>query len=1139
MMPYGSPRLSCSDSFRPTQCAWILLAICLFPMLAMAAGFDFGSPCTAPGSSELNAVAGEPWHEVVHTSARGSYTHTILEWTAVCAAVFAAILAFCLFSVVREPSLPVIGIAMLCAGLMDGFHTLAADRLIQATASNTELVPFTWAVCRLFNATIMMAGVGLFAFGRRIADPVRTRTVAAACVFFLLIAWGILSVCTQAAHLPQTMFTDALITRPYDIASVVPFAVCGLVVFPRYLRRNPSCFAWSLQMSLIPQIATQLYMAFGSAQLHDSYFNIAHGLKVVGYAMPAIGLLFTYQRAFGDLRATRVRMAKSVHAEKIADQTVLLSAEARSETDILSRCANGISKLSHWETGRISYVVQQDDEIRIQPSGIWQDRSAIESAVRDFTAAPVPLDQAADVVAQVWKNREPVIIEDLLATAKLNPLVSPPTAETRSVFAFPVLVAGEIIAILEFASRRPAVVEPELRTAIDQLIRRVAMCIERRREQDALQISEQRFHLAVAGSNDGIWDWDVQSGKTWFSPRFRELLCCAADDVDLLMNQWLERLHDDDRERATDALENHLKGYQPFDVEYRLLCNNGEYRWFRSRGQAVWNEFCEPTRMAGSLTDITAQKQAEQEIADAQQALFASEQHLRAMIDATPECVKVIDREGRILEINAVGLLLTEFDHADQVLGECIYDVIDPADRPSFIAFNERICDGDRGTLEFNIIGARGTHRVMETSAVPLTMQDGRRVHLGITREVTQQKRRNAALRNAKEAAESANRAKSEFLANMSHEIRTPMNGILGMTELALGTSLDEEQTEYLETVRDSGESLLATINDILDFSKVEAGMLRLETTPFQLRELLSVAMKPLQMRAAQKNLDCRWTVADQVPATMVGDGHRLQQILTNLVGNAVKFTETGSVHVLVDCEENGPNWHRLLVSVADTGLGIPADKQCRIFDAFSQADTSTTRNFGGTGLGLAITTQLVELMGGTISVDSVPGQGTTFRFTANFGVCQQATGPHKDSEQTARLDSRPLQVLLAEDNRVNQRFAQRLLEKQGHHVTIADDGQKAVELARTLLPDVILMDIQMPELDGYQATRAIRQLEAEGQPRTPIVAMTAHAMKGDREKCLASGMDDYVTKPVRKAELFDVLRRVTAESVSPVEQPD
>lgn len=1138
-MPPGTLHASCSKDFRPTGWAAALILICLLPLLAMGLGFDFGTRCELPqfdGDVSSSAIETEAWNDMVHASAHGGYSHTILEWTALCAALSAALLAFCLYSVVRDPSLPVIGIAMLCAGLMDGFHTLAAVRLVHAVAPNTELVPFTWALCRLFNALILVAGIGLFAFGQGSWFRSNRSYIPAACVFFVLAALITMHQCVTAAHLPQTMFEQALVKRPYDILSLVPLIACATIIIPRYLRDNRSYFAWSLLLSMIPQIMTQLYMAFGSSQLHDSCFNIGHGLKVLGYSVPAVGLLLTYQQAFVDLKSAQVRLARTDLADKIAARVALRSTEASAEAEIIFECLRGISELTDRDTGRISLFEPTESETIVHVSGDWHSTADIETRVRK-SGRSVPLRRAGTLIAHVHGTQESVWIEDLTKEATgLQPAIDYPAC-VRSVLAFPMVVNDQTYAVIEFTSNQPLPVDSKLMTTVQNLIDRVERIIERRREQEVLQISEQRFHLAVAGSNDGIWDWDIRTGQTWYSPRFRELLDCDESEVEGLMQQWKERLHKDDYEQATLSLQNHLQGDQPFDVEYRLLCNNGNYRWFRARGQAVWNELCQPIRMAGSLTDITAQKEAEEEIQQAQQALFASEQHLRAMIDATPECVKLVDRDGILLEINAVGLMLTEFDCAEEVIGQSVYEIIAPEDRDKFIAFNERVCDGDRGILEFEIIGGRGTRRTMETSAVPLTLPDGRRVHLGITREITQQKLRNLALRNAKEAAESANRAKSEFLANMSHEIRTPMNGILGMTELALGTSLDDEQTEYLETVRDSGESLLATINDILDFSKVEAGMLRLESAAFSLPELVAATLKPLQLRARQKNLECDWTISDHVPTTVLGDGHRLQQILTNLVGNAIKFTSHGSVKVVIDSEQNGPHWNRLHVKVIDTGVGIPKNKQKTIFDAFSQADYSTTRNFGGTGLGLAITTQLVELMGGSMTVDSIPGQGSTFHFTANFGVCEtENTKQQPDDVQSP--ECRPLNVLLAEDNRVNQRFAQRLLEKQGHQVTIAEDGRKAVELAKQMVPDVVLMDIQMPELDGYQATQAIRRLQANGMAYVPIVAMTAHAMKGDREKCLEQGMDDYVTKPVRKAELFRVLAQVTSEAPAAAASP-
>jgi PAS domain S-box-containing protein len=541
------------------------------------------------------------------------------------------------------------------------------------------------------------------------------------------------------------------------------------------------------------------------------------------------------------------------------------------------------------------------------------------------------------------------------------------------------------------------------------------------------------------------------------------------------------------------------------------------------------------------------------ELADRKQAEIAvrnSEERFRMVAENLGEGLIITDLNDVVNYVNSRMIAITGYDQ-DELIGRRGYEVLMSHEAaPKMQKRNGERGNGASERYEMPIIRKDGVVVWLEINATPYRDTNGQIIGtLAANTDITERKQIEVELLQARDAALESTRLKSEFLANMSHEIRTPMNGIMGMTELTLDTDLSPDQRDYLGMVKTSADSLLVIIDDILDFSKIESGKFELDPIDFNLTDAIAETLRPLSVRAEQKGLALTSYVAPNVPAYCFGDVTRLRQILVNLVGNAIKFTDSGEIAVQVEQENHTGTDVRLHFEVRDTGIGVSPEKQGLIFEAFAQADGSTTRKYGGTGLGLAITSQLVALMGGRVWVESPAtihesdsiNPGCIFHFTLQLGAASATLGTKaaKKFKTSARLvraqetSARKWRVLLAEDHPINQHLVVALLTKRGHLVKVAMNGRQAVNMFAQEPFDIVLMDVQMPEMNGFEATREIREREAALNVRTPIIAMTAYAMKGDRERCLAAGMDAYLSKPIQADELLITVENMISKSDS------
>lgn len=652
---------------------------------------------------------------------------------------------------------------------------------------------------------------------------------------------------------------------------------------------------------------------------------------------------------------------------------------------------------------------------------------------------------------------------------------------------------------------------------------------------DASRI-DGRVRDIVAALDDCIWLLEVDPVPrfVFVSPAYARLYGSSADTLLADPDAWLDSVHPDDRERLA-ALWRPIPS-EPVEAEYRVVHPDGEIRYLHARAFPVSRPGERVRELAGVTRDVTAQRMqafaleaSVRESAEVLARLGAAEERSRAILAALPDVLLEVTSEGVWVDCRA-SRPEDYFIPPDQIVGRRIEEVVPEEHVPSVLqAMEESRRTGNLRPIEY-AIRIDGAVRHFEARYSWCATGNC----LVTVRDITGRKEVEAALQAARRAAEDASRTKSEFLALMSHEIRTPMNAVIGMTGLLLDGPLDAEQREHAEIIRASGEALLALLNDILDFSKIEAGRMSVESAPFDLPALLEELVGLLSERASAQGDRLACEIAADVPEFVTGDAARLRQVLLNLVGNAIKFTQEGQVTLRVQRDAGAAASPRICFEVQDTGPGIAEEIQPYLFQEFMQADASTTRRFGGTGLGLAISRRLVELMGGEIGVRSQPGVGSTFWLVLPLPASKvEPVEVARDARSALSTDPLGLFVLVAEDNAVNRRLAIALLEKLGCRADAVRNGREAVDAVLRTTYDVVLMDCHMPELDGYQATREIRRQESDGR-HTPIVALTANALRGDRERCLEAGMEDYVSKPVRIAELRTALERFVHRDAEP-----
>ncbi|MBL4657898.1 MAG: response regulator [Flavobacteriales bacterium] len=1188
-------------------------------------GLDFSSSPKALSKEALSSGTVKP--DDLFYALAGALHHALLEWSAVSIAVAAAVVSFAHYTQRGDVTVPIIGMALLCAGFVDAFHTLAATRIISANAPNPDFIPFTWALSRIFNASIMILGItiSLWISKHTNSDKLNSLPVLLlVSVFFITLAYAVVALAANSDNLPKIMFPNAIVTRPYDVLPLALFIFGGTLIWTWY-KHNTTLVKYALLLSLLPETTTQLHMAFGSTALFDNDFNIAHALKIVAYGSILSGLLFDLLQHTTPLASqtnttipeNRKPIKSLLPASKATrPQTIVLPAAAfslallvsilvgfsfyiESErlitdqqtnrlklestlvkpllSDLYNRSTNDVLFLSH--TRPIQEIIKAINKKDQHNYSLWQHRlEQIFSRVLDNNSSYLQIRY----ISISEKGQE--LVNVIRNTINSQPIASsnPKLIDVSSYISSTIQQsAGNVnFSNIQLKRENKQIVTPH----ISELL--VATPIHQQDSNEPFGIiiintdfgkfmSELKQHyftninIYLANQNgDFIYHPDpskrfgFEFGKAWLmQDMFPELNSIIANnEVQKTFTSYTSNNSD------KNGVKDSVTGY------YSLVRFSNNKKQPPLRQLLIYNENSSLERLqyfrdrslllglALSLVALALLVLASQRIA------LSLAQIKRTMEDykgtGTSLSLPTDSRdEIGVLARNFHNMLIIkqkrDRELAEQKFALDQHAIVTITDTQRIITFaNERFTEISHFRVE-ELVGRN--HRILnsshhdssfwkemylsisngnvwqaevrnhtkdadtywvETTIVPFTTDDGSpQNYISIQTDITKRKKSELALIQSKKVAEEAALAKSGFLASMSHEIRTPINGELGMIGLLLNSDLNSNQQHKAKLVQLNAKSLLTLINDILDFSKVDAGKLELEMMDFDLRSQLDELVESMAHRAQEKGLEIVLDTTGVEQSLVIGDPGRLQQIFTNLVGSAIKFTQEGGVVIRAALKELDENNLIFYGSVSDTGIGIPDHKISTLFDSFTQADTSTTRKYGGTGLGLAIAKKLCWLMGGSISAQSELGKGSLF----------ERTLPLKCSKNSKRvvpqIKTDELHLLVVDDNATNRDALRGQLEHWGSQVSEARDGLSALELCRlraestSKMFDVAFLDMQIPGMDGTELYSLFRKDHRFDSMK--LIMMTSISQPGDEQHFAKLGYSVYFPKPATTENLF------------------